>query len=856
MPGELLKKQISDWLINQSLWLKYAGKEILYGNGYDAKLGVIYDIFLHENGLKAWEGELPKVDFPEVEIQSGAGTSPLKLLKLKEVKNANALALGQEINFGPQLTVIYGGNGAGKSGYIRLCNNAFVSRGDKEILKNVFNPQKEPASCVFTFQASGTPFDLKYPENKGNSEFLKFGVFDSKSIKMHLEAENMLNFTPSGFEFFEKVIELYGKLSALLSKEIKSAQRPNDFIGMFSSNNQVQSFIAGLNHSTKEDELKDLANFGEIENGRLDELYKRKDALKALNVAEKLRQLQSQRQIVETIQHNFKNHLALFTTQQIEDLTKLIQAQNDLQSLVVKQGIESLKDYNIPNVGSKEWRDFIVAANAYANQLAGTRGSSYPQEKDKCVFCLQELDKSHLELVNSYWSLLKSEGEKELLRINANISQAHRKIASLPVLSFDETTPGFDVIKEHNGKMAEKWKNILAACISNKDNAQKNLLNKKMEFPIEAISESPAEFDAVLSSLARQMEELVKQDTQLQLKKIEEEIQFLSDKKTLSSLQDKILAFINSHKWSKRAEMAASAFRTNSITAKQGELFAQHVTAKYLETFKEECENFKAPSFVAINQRNAKASTLRQLKVENSFANKVLSEGEQRAISLADFITELRLNPNNTGMIFDDPTTSLDHQRRALIAKRLVELSKEKQIAVFTHDMVFLLNLTQLAEEAGIATVLQSMHRAGDNSGFINNGLPWFAQTVGKRVGYLRDRLNNKFKKAEKAGGDEHLTEAKAWYGLLREGWERAVEEKLLYGVVERYSPGIQTQRLRKMPFSQALVDKVEKGMTESSAWVHDTAAGMQPNIPTFSDAEAALKELDEFVAACVPLKG
>jgi predicted ATPase len=50
-------------------------------------------------------------------------------LKLIEnIENVNALATKQSIIINPNLTIVYGGNGTGKSGYIRLLNNAFKAK--------------------------------------------------------------------------------------------------------------------------------------------------------------------------------------------------------------------------------------------------------------------------------------------------------------------------------------------------------------------------------------------------------------------------------------------------------------------------------------------------------------------------------------------------------------------------------------------------------------------------------------------------------------------------------------------------------------------------------------------------------
>jgi hypothetical protein len=111
-----------------------------------------------------------------------------------------------------------------------------------------------------------------------------------------------------------------------------------------------------------------------------------------------------------------------------------------------------------------------------------------------------------------------------------------------------------------------------------------------------------------------------------------------------------------------------------------------------------------------------------------------------------------------------------------------------------------------------------------------------------------------RLKKIEQSGNeDEYLFEAKSWYGLLREGWERAVEERLFKGVVERFSLGVQTQKLKKVVITDELLEDIEIGMTGSSSWIHDAAAGLNPTPPDITKAESDLKFLENFAAKCIP---
>ncbi len=80
----------------------------------------------------------------------------------------------------------------------------------------------------------------------------------------------------------------------------------------------------------------------------------------------------------------------------------------------------------------------------------------------------------------------------------------------------------------------------------------------------------------------------------------------------------------------------------------------------------------------------------------------------------------------------------------------------------------------------------------------------------------------------------------------------RAVEERLLKGVVERFKPEIQTQKLRKLHIDPQDLTDIETGMTDCSKWVHDAAAGLNPTIPDTVKATEDLARFEKFADKCV----
>jgi hypothetical protein len=856
MPETPLKNKIISWLKGYDYWFQYAGNRLLEGeNVSDALVDITYQLFKEDYALKSTEGERAGIIFNEIVTDASIVAGFLQLQFIKEIENVNALATGQSIPINSNLTIIYGGNGTGKSGYVRLLNNAFSSRGDKQILPNIFSnaPFGEP-SCKFTFQSTSEPYDLAYPSQKSNKEFSQYSVFDTHSIRVLLEQDNKLDFTPIGFEFFEKILQLYEAVKPKLFAEINANRPENEFEKFFVNDNAIKSVIENLGANTNEEELIALKIYTEEDAVKLAELIAKREELKALDIPKKIAELQNLLSQIVEFTSRLQTILDCLKTVNIGHYKTLITSFHKFQELAKQEGVSSLEDYNIEGLGSNEWKEFIKASKNYTSLFDASReGKIYPSENDNCLFCLQPLSEKENSLINSYWNLLKSEAESELNRIIQAIQELEQKLKGLLPVKFDEATTLFGYVNNNNASFAAKWKEIVSLSEIARHNIILNLENRNLDLPMPHFTASTNEFDIIIAQFKATIEDLFQKNPSKELEELEKQIQFLTDKSLLNKLFEQILAFVAAHKWAAKAESSASAFNPRSITIKQGELFSTHITDKYTKTFIKECRKLNAPSVVEISQKNARGTTLRKLQVAGVVANSILSEGEQRAISLADFLTEVQINPTNKGVFFDDPVTSQDHHRREKIAERLVELALQKQVIVFTHDIAFFIRLKITADTTATPYSVTTIRNIGGNPGIISPSLPWTAQPVKQRIGTLRDRLVQLMKIEQSGNEDEYLFAAKSWYGLLREGWERAVEERLFKGVVERFSLGVQTQKLKKVVITDELIDYIEIGMTESSSWIHDAAAGLNPTPPDTTKAESDLKFLENFAAKCIP---
>ncbi|MDZ4636496.1 AAA family ATPase, partial [Bacillus cereus] len=131
-------------------------------------------------------------------------------------------------------------------------------------------------------------------------------------------------------------------------------------------------------------------------------------------------------------------------------------------------------------------------------------------------------------------------------------------------------------------------------------------------------------------------------------------------------------------------------FSTTALTKKAKEAFNDLVEENYIKTFKGYCQELKVRD-VDVKLKPQKGKTYRSKYVsdEQFKITDIMSEGEQKAIAMAEFSTDLKIRKNYNTLIFDDPVTSLDYKRSENFAKLIYNLSKERQVLVFTHNILF-----------------------------------------------------------------------------------------------------------------------------------------------------------------------
>ena len=132
----------------------------------------------------------------------------------------NALAEGQTLKFASGLTLVYGDNAAGKTGYIRILKSACRARGKEDILGNVVS---DILHSHLLWQSSirlGTIRMRKEWAGQGEDDFIsRVSVFDTQCSAVYLTEKTDVAYYPLGLDLFDKLVKACKDIRSNLESE-------------------------------------------------------------------------------------------------------------------------------------------------------------------------------------------------------------------------------------------------------------------------------------------------------------------------------------------------------------------------------------------------------------------------------------------------------------------------------------------------------------------------------------------------------------------------------------------------------------------------------------------------------------
>ena len=848
--------EILAWSKSLAPWQQHA-VALLYSNRTltAADLDEIYTLAKAASGIPAPEGFSPtKLAIVESAPPQGNAARTVVLTAIKDVANVNALAKGASLPIARTgVTVIYGENGVGKSGYSRAFKKACRARDRREpILPNAHLDPKDggPAQATFDVEVDGAACSLLWSDNAQPPEPLsEISIFDSHCARAYIDNHGDFAYSPYGLDILEGLVAACNSLKARAAAE-KTASTPTNaaYSALAGERTVVAKKLLGIPQVTTKDDIEALAKLSDVELERLVLLNK---ALREADPKQRAMELRQKASRVRSLKDRITMAVGVLGNREVVALRTLIDKLESAKAAaqLAASGFAAVPG-QLPGTGGDEWKALFEAARTFAAVSHPEHEFPHLPSDSQCPLCQNSLGPEAVARLSSFDEFVKAAAERAVSDARANASTPYKAIrdANLDLQFRDALVEELTQLDPAiaaccaaaQDSLVERRSSVLQAAEGKLPWDQVPDLSAGPETRLTEISNSLVEEATALEATA---------DENLKAAMTAERLE-LDARRRLAEVKTAVLEAMDKHDSCRKLQACIDGMDTRGISRKSTELSRTTARQELADALNVELKHLKVHNLqVVMKPESPGGKTQFKLALElpgGGTPAAILSEGEQRAIAIASFMAELRLGQRRGGIVFDDPVSSLDHRRRWEVAERLARESLSRQVIIFTHDIYFLLILEKKAEEVGAGLTKNYIRRTAEGCGIHSADLPFDVLGTRDRLRRLRQMLVGVQKAAR--DGDEDLQRrlTSECYGHLRLAWERCIEEVLLNGAVVRFGEGVSTQRLKGVTVTGDDYREIDEGMTKASKFEHDAAAavGRLP-IPDPDELSRDIERLD-----------
>ncbi len=846
----MVSSSTTEWLTQRPKWLKVASKRLLEsGDLSDASISDLAVLCQQESN-----NEFPDIDFS---IPAGAfdahDSDEIRLSSISQVCGVNKLAPRTPLDFGKSnVAVIYGHNGSGKSGYVRLlkhvCGARDCIRG--QIHKNVFSSEDTEQKAKVSFLKNSIPSEHEWTGSGTCEDLCSVDIFDTSFGRVFMGSEDEVSYEPPVLSFFSRLIDVCEKVAAKLDTgagalKSKMPSIPNALIRTTGA-----AWIEKISAKTTTDDVESHCSFSPENETELQELQKRTSVT---SPADKAKQLRTKKSHADSLVKDVEAYLSQLSD---ENCKRIIAAKK--KSILKKSTAETAaKDVfsssKLEGIGSDVWKELWNAARKYSKETAYT-GQGFPhiQDGSVCVLCHQTLSEEARKRFTNFESYVKGETQKQATDAAREAKQAIETLPNIPTSDAFKTkidAAGIedkDIVKglmdTVNSLQDRKTK---VAFVVSEDSL--GTVNQTLEW-IEGIRNISQSYE----ESAKKYEEDAGKDNRVEL---HSKLKNIQAKKWLAEQKVAIQEEVYRLQSLERLQEAKKKTNTRALSTKKGELAETLITDSFVKRFNDELKILGASRLKVklIKSKVSKGKVLHTLQLDGAAhnLNEVLSEGENRIVSIAAFLADVTSKTYSTPFVFDDPISSLDHNYEEAVVQRLCAIASGRQVIIFTHRLSLLAMVQDYAKKVSIKPEIICIREEPWGTGEPGK-TPLQAQKPLQALNSLIDSELPKAKKLYKESGfDAYKTEAKSLCSEFRILVERMVEYELMSDVVQRYRRAINTMgkigNLTKI--SEEDCKYFDDLMTKYSKYEHSQPLEAPVPLPEPDELETDFKELKNWRA-------
>lgn len=777
---------------------------------------------------------------------------PVSLIKLFELKGINALANDQELSLAPKgVSIIYGDNGSGKSGYVRIFKHACRSRDSKiDILPNINEPENTEQSASIEILRGSASSTVNWSPGSQSFDLSKVSIFDSRSANTHVQAENNVAYIPVPMRILQTLGEACDILKARIEAKIGDVESRTPAV---ISDHSLSTASAAGNYVSALSAKSDIATLELLV--ALNEDEARRTATLESDLAQDPKIITAKLKAQQTRLNGFIekiNSAIVFSSE--KSIAEFTTSKNDYEAAQTasKAASEVLFAASpLPEIGNDAWKLLWEAARNYSDHTA-YKDKVFPEAEahsDLCVLCQQPLDDEAVARRATFEDFVKGSATSKAASSKQTFDAKQTALKN----AIDNTSYVDELIPFIRDELEKpELSNQLLTVIEQSYKRIECALNG-IEIPaIEKLM--PVEIvEALKGELQKRIDQLSADENSPERKQLVDELRSLKDRQKLAEFKDDVAAEIARKNEIVELKKALKDTLKRPVTNKNKDLSDQLVTHTLRARFAREIDKLK------LGIMPLELKKVRDRNVQSFFrvefighpgrpVGEVLSEGEHRCVALAAFLAELVTSEEKSGIVFDDPMSSLAHIYRQNVAKRLVEEADHRQVVIFTHDLSFMFEVIREAEAQDVSLHYQNVKRRAGKPGYVANELPMKAKKAPAMVNALQSELKEFKGQYDTVPDARRVIFAKGVIEQLRETWDQVIAD-FISPVLGRFDNKIKGTSLYKLlDLKMDDVTLITAARNRLSEDLHVAAEALNPENVSHQELSDETKIIHDFI--------
>lgn len=787
--------------------------------------GLVAAMLLGEGPEDVRPREIQRTDLPAAE----GAEEPMVIEKITGLRNVNALDDNQTLPFEAEgVNVVWGENGAGKTGYSRVLKKAGRTLYPEEVLTNVYaeSGERPRATVVVRVGDVSESHELDL-EGETPAGLGRICIADYRAGEVYLSDETEVDYVPATLAGLTRLADGLNAVKAVLERRRDAVTVPPLDLAPFTEGTAVRTMLADLGPETTEEQVRSLAGLSTEQTERRDALRKELGEFEAMQAPKLRAGAEREARDLRALQSDLASLASALDAKAIAGAAERHRDLAEARS-AADVAARRFADQALPEVGSGPWRALWEAAERYAEHVH----QQLPAEHDPahCPLCQQQLDAEARERLTSFRAFVADDVNARRDRLAEEAEEANARLPNLDVIRARHADT-FALLGTPDDKSG-------AALCTWLDQAERGLARLRA-VDLDGLEPLPVAPDLTAAIAARDAEAARQAEIEKGAKtdELRKQLADLEARELLGERIEDVLARRAAMIEVERCAKVIPETTTAGVSRKIGTFTEQLVKKGLEQALRRQLEalEFRDIEVVPTTRtvRGTPVAGLAFKTVKDVPLTAVLSQGEQRRLALAMFLAEMEVRDDRSPVVFDDPTSSIDQEGRRRIARTLLRLGKRRQVIVFTHELSLLVEL-QRHQIAASEVFAQHVKRLGGTVGHVFPGLPWDGLSPKERLGYLNERLVSLKKDYDKNDVDLYAPKAEHFCKLLRSAFERTVEVGILCNVITRRNDTVTIPPLREINWTPEICDLLDRGVAENSPWVHDRpfADGSSPPGP------------------------